>query len=334
LPVKLHFVTDEGPKKRAFPHIPSYIASDPNFRSLFLQTWFHETVPSEDPMRRWVQLNNTIHKAARAYFKFTEPKANAIAKTSALIKAIRGIGANHQLEEINDRLAKHDVGPIPDGDIIQQTDHCLEEMNNLYQKEGEVENISSKEEELGTATNFIKEAKLFLPSTRKRLRGIREKQSDQPTSDPEDMGRIIKNFWGGLWEKDETEQSCPEMNSYLRQTYPKRLDEELLLKPSIELVTNTILDTNNSSSGPDGIPFSIYRELVDVVSPCLLELTEHILEGGGTPAGFQPGTAPPHTEKGNDVSGRHEADHGEQRRKPDNCGHNSQMHHACVGRNA
>ena len=142
---------------------------------------------------------------------------------------------------------------------------------------------------MGSDTNFIKEAKLFLPSTRKRLRGIREKQSEQPTTVPEDMGRIIKKFWGGLWEKDDTEQTCPKMERYLRRTYPKRLDNELLIKPSIELITNTILDSNNSSSGPDGIPFSVYRELVDIVSPCLLELTEHILNGGELPPDFNLG---------------------------------------------
>ena len=79
LPVKLQFITDDGPKKRAYPHIPRHITSDPNFRSLFLQSWFHETVPSEDPMKKWKQLNNTIHKAAKAYFMFTKPKANAVA---------------------------------------------------------------------------------------------------------------------------------------------------------------------------------------------------------------------------------------------------------------
>ncbi len=69
-------------------------------------------------------------------------------------------------------------------------------MNRVYQKEGEVENTDRKETE-SRATNFLKEAKLYLPSTRKRLKGIRECKEERILTDPEDMGKIIKKFWGG-----------------------------------------------------------------------------------------------------------------------------------------
>ncbi len=79
------------------------------------------------------------------------------------------------------------------------------------------------------------------------------------------------------------------MEGYIKSNYTKKLRRDLINKPTIELVTSTILESNNSSSGPDGIPFSVYRELVDIVSPCLLNFIEHIMEGGELPSDFNLG---------------------------------------------
>ena len=103
------------------------------------------------------------------------------------------------------------------------------------------------------------------------------------------MGKIIKDYWGKLWEKDPGEPNEEHMTSYLNRKYNKKLNPDKITKPSLDVVTNTILGSNNSSSGPDGIPFSAYRALVDIVAPCLLDLITKLLAGGELPPDFNLG---------------------------------------------
>ena len=52
------------------------------------------------------------------------------------------------------------------------------------------------------------------------------------------------------------------------------------------MVVDCILDTNNSSAGPDGIPFRAYRSFATLIAPVFLSIFEDMSAGGLPPQGF------------------------------------------------
>ena len=59
--------------------------------------------------------------------------------------------------------------------------------------------------------------------------------------------------------------------------------------PSIKTLTSTIKKTKNSAPGPDGIPFSFYRELIDITAPILLSVLIEMSTGTSPPSEFNYG---------------------------------------------
>ena len=127
--------------------------------------------------------------------------------------------------------------------------------------------------------NFVKKIKVCLPSTRKRLRALRASLNDPISDSPPEMGAIIKIFWGGLWEEETLKPGSKrdKLAQKLLKKFHKRIDLTLIQKPTIETVTKVILNSGDSSSGPEGIPFSAYRALVDIVAPNLLSLSLYLI---------------------------------------------------------
>jgi ribonuclease HI len=58
---------------------------------------------------------------------------------------------------------------------------------------------------------------------------------------------------------------------------------------TLELVEEIINSTNDSSPGPDTIPFAAYRAVVEVAAPVFLDMIRGIMKGDPSPAGFNAG---------------------------------------------
>jgi ribonuclease HI len=105
----------------------------------------------------------------------------------------------------------------------------------------------------------IDDIKSRLPSTRKHLTHLRATPARPPTDDPEEMGAIIDQFHRRLWGVDPDECIADELNDYMHY-YDKRISPTALPKlPSVDDIFDLIDGTNDSSAGPDGIPFAMYR---------------------------------------------------------------------------
>jgi ribonuclease HI len=134
--------------------------------------------------------------------------------------------------------------------------------------------------------SLLDEIKLGLPSDRTRLTGIRRTLRENPTEDPQEMGDIIVEFWDEVWKKRRRSPTASALADHLR-SFTKRMNDALRPEiPSVEAIVTLINGSNNSSPGPDGIPFSFYRMMADPVAVCLLDIIKRLATGEKPPTGF------------------------------------------------
>lgn len=67
-------------------------------------------------------------------------------------------------------------------------------------------------------TAFLKRAKRFLPSTWKKVTGLRETLAEEPTESVVERGEIISRYWGQIWEEyifESVHKRILDIESYL-----------------------------------------------------------------------------------------------------------------------
>ena len=125
--------------------------------------------------------------------------------------------------------------------------------------------------------NFLKFAKQTLPSSRNHISVLRRsgggaEGADGLLEDPRDIAEELRKCWEPVWGKKEV--SPQAISDYLRG-YPGRvrspineIDEDLALK--------VVLTASDTSAGPDGIPFRLYKNLAKTAAPLLLEVVRYL----------------------------------------------------------
>jgi ribonuclease HI len=134
--------------------------------------------------------------------------------------------------------------------------------------------------------SFLKEAKRLLPSTRKRLCALRAAPGGALTSDPAEMGALIDKAWGEVWSAQPRDDFPLEEEM---EEYHATIDASLIRDPTLEGVTRAILESGDSSVGPDGIPFCLYRLLLEITSPLLFDVLMSLAKGYRPPDYFNLG---------------------------------------------
>ena len=128
-------------------------------------------------------------------------------------------------------------------------------------------------------SNPVQKLKLSLPSSRRGLTSISASETSTPTSDPREMGRIIKAEWGPTWSKRLDQPADPYAHPLIRdyrKTVPQHVKPSV---PDVEDIQAVIANSNNSSPGPDGVPFVIYRNLAVLAAPILQAVAEALADG-------------------------------------------------------
>ena len=134
--------------------------------------------------------------------------------------------------------------------------------------------------------NFLEQLKLELPSTKKRLLLLQASDGEDATSDPDKMADIIKDFWQEVWNDRQGKPTSNVLNNYFNN-YDKVINT--LTKPVIpspQVVRDIILSTNNSCAGPDGLPFIIYRNLIDISTDVIHAMLSDLGKGLPPPDDF------------------------------------------------
>ena len=103
----------------------------------------------------------------------------------------------------------------------------------------------------------------ILPRFRPKVR-ILENDEGITSMDPADLTRIAANFWTKKWVRGEVHDPELLFRIYGKKiiSQPKSID--------IDVIEAAILSTNDSSPGPDGIPFRVYRDTIEHSAPIFL----------------------------------------------------------------
>ena len=129
----------------------------------------------------------------------------------------------------------------------------------------------------------------ILPSTKTPLTTLREHITDDVTTEPKTQAKIIKKFWGGIWSKRPEAANKPSLDRYLR-FYNKHIPEtHTPIFPTLKTVQDQILKPRDTSPGPDGLPFALYRSLVDITGPLILDIIIALGTGEKPPKEFNLG---------------------------------------------
>jgi hypothetical protein len=103
------------------------------------------------------------------------------------------------------------------------------------------------------------------------------------------MGDKAKRSWGAIWNKQPAVPAKAKLDDYLEKYTTRLPDGRLKALPTLDTMTAAIRDTNNSSSGPDGIPFAHYRLCAEDIAPVLLRILHLLTTGLQPPEGFNYG---------------------------------------------
>ena len=125
----------------------------------------------------------------------------------------------------------------------------------------------------GSARSFLREVKSNLAVERKHLTHLYHE--GKALDDAEKMASLLKETWSPIWNKPDPEDT--QINTYLG-TYDKRI----LSHPkdfTLDMVQQTMLKPRDCACGPDGLPFNIYRHLVDLAAPLLYNYIQYLSQG-------------------------------------------------------
>jgi len=168
---------------------------------------------------------------------------------------------------------------------------CLKnniEVNNIRETIAELENIveieqKKKAQQLAEMANCKwfdegeKSNKYFLNLLKRRSNEsiIKSISDGQNTAESQtEIEKLIRDFYGKLYDVDQTlKNDYDDFFPVLPQLDER--DREGLDRPiTLEEMWITLKDCKESSPGPDGIPYSIYKECWEVFGPVILESWE------------------------------------------------------------
>ena len=89
------------------------------------------------------------------------------------------------------------------------------------------------------------------------------------------MARILHRKWSPVWNK---KHPAPQTVFEYLDRYEKRIGE--IAPITLSLVDKVVNKPRDSSTGPDGISFQVFRHLSGLTSPRLLSFIHHIQDGG------------------------------------------------------
>ena len=320
LPVGLTFHGRSAePTSHANPSIPRWVVQDEGFLPAFQTRWDRFSALPSDPFVRMATFKETVHRAAKQIRRRRAAEKRLWLDTFSKMNVATSIlhSANHskltrntQLRYIQqfEFLSKHTT---PDG--LLDLDTLREELNSLY-CDGEIDtrSLSPPHPRLppahtaspdpfsgldGDSANGVfdetKKAKptvldaikVLLPSSRKRLPGLRKAGDGDLHTDREEVGQIAKDYWGKIWappegpSDEDTEQYCGE-GGFTQADVPF---------PVQETIYKALRESGNSSAGPDGIPFAALRALAPFFAPIAAAIVKALAEGIMPPSGYNHG---------------------------------------------
>ena len=290
-------------KPKGLPRVPDWVVALPEFEEHFLRTWKPEALERFEKLDEFKQHLYDTYSALRTEGVLRRRAlGDALSEFQAGVQLLRLVTTPHlSLTKISYHITTYpQYQPLlqgrfrPDGTVDttaleQRLQELLDEagveptVDDELRPQAPPDDGSSKGD---PSPNLARILKLALPSSRACLKGLRPNGlTSPPTNKPHAKAKIAKTFWQAQWE-DDCRVSEDDCDRYCASDLPTWDDGLVASRVTLATVTDSILATNNTSAGPDGIPFRAYRCLVDIAAPLVLSIIEHFADGGLPPTGF------------------------------------------------
>ena len=323
LPIGLKFVQGQEEFRARDYNCPKWVAQDPDFIALARANLDFTDISDcpRAPYLRMLRWKDAIRKATSTFFKSRANRQKRFDHEAAelcrakkllvLIRARKQIGARikkllTRAPYLRDFITwERGASRWVDTSLTARIEVLLHTLGLPGSSgEGEVQDFKEAPQELTTRRqhNVLQNLSRCLPSDRARLVGMRPEVGADPVFEAQAIGDIIKKHWTPIW-RDRSAELQPASVFLDQIDYRKKIKEELAPQHStLDDYLEIIRSTNDSCAGPDGIPFSVYRSLIDVVAPLLLGVEMALGEGVPPPTrgGLQLRAALP------DPEGRHD----------------------------
>jgi hypothetical protein len=133
----------------------------------------------------------------------------------------------------------------------------------------------------------VKHLSATLPCTRSRLPSLKLDADSPPVTDDRGKSAIAYSYWSRVWA--ERPPPPPDSADAFLRSYTKHVDGPSISAPDLDAVLDSILFSNNSTPGPDGIPFAAWRAAPALSAVVLFGVLEALLKGTTPPSGFNHG---------------------------------------------
>ena len=259
LPISLSFQSN-APETQHLYRIPNWITESASFASILRSLWN----PSSVIHRPYVALaafKKAISSAAKVARKCTITEDNPSLQLSQLLCLFQLCSRpNQDLPRIMSIFKRNPSAR----DLVEWNGNrwiptgLRAAIDQLY-----LENPQSKK-----CFHPAKEIAKIIPSSRASISSLRARPDDPPADSASEKSKLCATFWGRVWEKRPTLD--PKISSRFLQQYHKQIDPTLLQQLTLEDILYAIKNANDSTPGPDGIPFSAWKAAPDLAAPILL----------------------------------------------------------------
>ncbi len=282
LPILLSFdsdIVEQGSR----PCIPPWLAQSPEFVTALREIW-HPPASNNCPFVHLTKFKRCLFMAASKAKKTRFEHASAPLRLSQHLSLLRLITVlNQDLTRINIILS---YAPSL-ADLVTFKDGRFWD-TGLDSASRELFIAASGPPPSAVVRHPVTVLKDKLPGSKARIPHLRQEQADPPCFSEAGKSSIATKFWSNVWAPRSNRASDSVRESFL-SGYSKRVDSSLLSTPSLENVADAIKRSNNSSPGPDGVPFAAWRAAPDLASPLLFNVLNKICEGQAPPPGFNYG---------------------------------------------
>ena len=273
-PVRLHF-HDASLKPGSRKTIPVWLATHPVFLRQVRDSYAKMKKPL-DPAKRLVLFKKIVKNTAWPLLKTIKSETQTRA-----CKLTIGVGLLKILNQQHVDLRKATLLANKDEDLKRALNEDLlrtkARKTNLYPTVKKyIDNLIHQTPTCQRKPdNFLRNTSESLPHEKKFLTHL-SLPSGQEVWKSDHIAQELKNTWSPIWNRPNP--STKTIDQYLR-SYPKKLRlniSGLSLETAIDIITKPRV----SSTGQDGIPFQVYKELVDIAAPLLLNYANHLAKGG------------------------------------------------------
>ena len=284
---------DSGEFPKSDPRIPQWVTEDPDYVATFEQRWrdvAHRLRP-DDAFAILDAFKASMYDAAAdiALKRRNQNKTfkTEVHKLTLLLKLLRldDAGARTNNYTPLDRFRK--AHPALPSDLAD----AREAIKRLLETGGVEDKVHKAGASRLRKPSAIDRIKVHLPSTRVRLHAMREGEDEDPSSDPNVMAQIAARYWTRIWAKRRRRivDECIEPEAYFA-FHQKRISADAVpIIPTIQDLDDAILQSKNSSAGPDGIAFAVWRALHKHAAPVLHKVVLALASGVLPPEGFNYG---------------------------------------------